>query len=203
MWTILFGSLAVLVMAALLLMPIRIVLSWSGGLVQSRLRFLGASYRMWERDLFARAARQEAGQRRDTTKELDDGLLLLAQNLLGMIDHRDTLMEAVRAILKLAGESRKWWRFEQGRIDVALGVGNPALTGMAHGALAALGGILTARWPQLTVSSNPDFQRWTFASSGELIFRARAWDVLWHVLCLVATLPWRNLWKMKRDLAYS
>jgi hypothetical protein len=203
MWTILFGSLAVLALVTLLLMPIRLVLSWSGGLVQSGLRFLGISYRMWERDLFAQTARQEEGERRDTTKGKGDGLLILAENLLSMIDHRDTLMEAVRAILKLAGESRKWWRFEQGRIDVAFGIGSPALTGMAHGALAALGGILTSRWPQLTVSSNPDFQRWTFASSGELIFRARAWDVLWHVLCLVATIPWRNLWKMKRDLAYS
>ena len=203
MWLNVFGTIVLLVILILLVAPWRILCHWSGGLVDIRIRFLGLSLSVWKRNVFERP--EPRARERDTSEGTHRGDLLFeaVDRIQALINDRDILVRSGRVALRLARRFRGWWHLEKGMIELTVGLGNPAYTGLAVGALSACGGMIEARWPQVHVASYANFEMTTLHSRGEVIFRIRAWDPVRDFIRFLATLPWRGLWKMKKDCAYQ
>lgn len=202
MWLIWLAAFA-LVIVALLLAPMRVVVGWSGWLVEVHLRYLGMSFRVWTRNLLEQPTKHS--KRRERAPDRDFGSMIekLIDALDAMITNRDTLVESARSAISLLHRFGRMLRLEGGQIDIKIGMANPAHTGVANGMLWALSGIVQARWPQLFIRSLPDFDSTALACNGEIVLRFRVWQPVWETLRFLATMPWRGLRKMKKDLAYS
>lgn len=204
MWISLTGFFIFLLLIVLLAVRWRVICTWSGGLVEVRLRFLGLSRRVWSVNLFEHTAIDKVrGLQDEQFEKLGDILGRLVDRIEALIENREVVLRAGQAGLRLARRFRHWWRLDYGRIEISFGLKNPAHTGITHGTVSALSGIVAARWPQIHVVSRPDFDAPTFDSKGEVVFSIRAWDPLVDLLRFGATLPWRGLLKLKRNLAYQ
>lgn len=204
MWIIAAVSVVFIIVIALLAVPWRVICSWSGGLVEVRLRFLGLSRTVWKVDLFEHTSTDDrAAPERELLEHLGALLGKIVDRIEALFEHRDVLVRAGRAGLQLARRFRHWWRLDRGTIELSFGLKNPAHTGMAHGALSAVSGMIGARWPQVCVISLPDFDTQSFGSRGELVFSIRAWDPVKDLVRFAATLPWRGLLRLKRILVYQ
>ncbi len=202
MWLIWLAAFA-LIIVALLLAPMRVVIGWSGWLVQVRLRYLGMSLQVWTRNLLERSPKHT--KRRERAPDRDFGSMIekLIDGLDTLVSNRETLEESARSALRLLHRFGRMLQLERGQIDIKIGMANPAYTGVANGMLWALSGMVQARWPQLFIRSLPDFDSTALDCSGEIVVRFRVWQPVWESLRFLATLPWRGLRKMKKDLAYS
>ncbi len=204
MWISLTGLVILLLLIVLLAVRWRVICTWSGGLVEVRLRFLGLSRKVWSVDLFKHSAIDKAqGLQEEELEKLGAILGRLVDRIEALIEHREVVVRAGRAGLRLARRFRHWWRIDRGMIELSFGLKNPAHTGITHCTVSALGGMVAARWPQIHVISLPDFDKPMFDSRGEIVFSIRAWDPLKDLIRFGATLPWRGLVKLKRNLAYQ
>lgn len=194
------GSLA-LIAGLVLLGPKQLIVVWADTDFRVELRILRIKFPLWKGDLRARAkAAEHPGSR--GTRNLDMMIRRFAQRERSLADDKDDVSQAIRSALRLARRFRHWLSLESGRIELVIGLPNPAQTGMVHGALSALSGMLMAKWPRLVMQSVPNFDGSSLGSHGELIFRVYVWRVLWHSISFLATTPWPKLWKLKRSLAY-
>lgn len=202
MWFGIIAAFVLVVLLVLLLAPWRVVCRWNGGLVELYVRFLGMSFTFWKGNIFERS--EPEPKRRSARSDKDDRASVseFIDRIQALIDHRDVLVHTGRLLLQFARRLSGWWHLDHSRIEVVFGLGNPAHTGMALGALSALGGIIGAQWPMMQFAAHPDFDNATLLSRGEVIFRIRAWDPVWDILCALVKAPWRGLWKLKRDLVY-
>jgi hypothetical protein len=189
-------------LAVLLFAPWRVIGTWNGGLLELRLRFLGVTFVLWNRDVFERP---EPDLKIHHDRRLRESGVLIDEfvgRIQAIIDHQDALVQSGRLLLRLARQFRGWWHLENSRIEFTIGLQNPAHTGMALGALSASGGMVEARWAKLRISGRADFDSLTFQSRGEVIFRIRAWDPIWDLTQAMIAAPWRSLLKFKRALVY-
>jgi hypothetical protein len=203
MWISVIGATVLIVLGVILFAPWRVICRWSGSLFEVRIRFLGASLRIWKRDIFGRP-KVMAGDRSDefgrARAHWVAGFIERVQTL---VDNQDTLLEVGLLLVRLARRFHESWHLEVGKIEIILGLGNPAHTGMALGGLMACAGILEARWPKLRVSGFANFDEATLYSRGEVVFRIRARGVVWSIAQMLAFAPWRGILKLRRDLAYQ
>lgn len=203
MWISLTGLVILLLLIVLLVVRWRVICTWSGGLVEVRLRFLGLSRRVWMVDLFTHTAIDKSqGLQDEQLEKLGAILGRIVDHIEALIENREVVVRAGEAGLRLARRFRHWWRLDHGMIELSFGMKNPAHTGIAHGTVSALGGMVAARWPQIHVVSLPDFDSPAFDSKGEIVFSIRAWDPLIDLIRFGATMPWRGLLRLKRNLAY-
>lgn len=189
---------ALTLLAAILFSPLRVVLWYQSGVVRVRIRLWGMSVSVGSHDLFAREFDQSDTGR---TKP-DTGFFRTMAKLESLTKNWSTIKQTKSVAMRLARRFWQWCHLEHGRIDITIGTGNPAYTGMIHGAIWALGGMITARWAQIRVYSHADFDTTAADLTGEVTFRIRLWDPLWDIIRLLATLPWRGLLKLRKDLAY-
>lgn len=200
----LFGFAICLIIIALLAVRWRVVCRWNGGFVEVHLRFLGLSRRVWSVDLFEHTAIDNStGLQEEQLEKLGAILGRLVDRIEALIEHREVVVRAGRAGLRLARRFRHWWRLDRGTIELTFGLKNPAHTGMTHGALSAVSGVVGAKWPQIQVVSRPDFDTQKFDSRGEIVFSIRAWDPVKDLVRFAATLPWRGLLRLKQSLVYQ
>ena len=202
MWIGAIGSIVFFFLAVLLFAPCRVIGSWNGGLLELRLRFLGLTFVLWNRDVFERP---EPGSKIHHDRRLRESGVLVDEfvgRIQAVIDHQDALVQSGRLLLRLARQFRGWWHLENSRIEFTIGLQNPAHTGLALGALSAIGGMIEARWAKLRISGRADFDSLTFQSRGEVIFRIRAWDPVWDLTQAMIAAPWRSLLKLKRAFVY-
>ncbi|HWO56625.1 MAG TPA: DUF2953 domain-containing protein [bacterium] len=194
-WVILeiLAVLAIVVLVA----PVRLIGVWEAMRVEIWLSFLGLRGRIWNRDL---AEPSMAKMRKATERLASEQIDPL--RLIGVLrENRDTLSRTAHVTLLFLRRLWRSWRLESGHVMVALGTGDPAATGMAHGMISALAGVLASRWPQVRLESHPDFEDAAFESHGRLVFRFRLLDPAWHFLRYMVTLPWRGLARIKRQWA--
>jgi hypothetical protein len=192
-WVIL-GILAVLAIVVLVA-PVRLIGIWEATRVEVWLSFLGLRGRIWNRNF---AEPSVAKKRKATERHAPEQIDPL--QLIGVLrENRDTLSRTAHVTLLFLRRLWGSWRLESGQVAVALGTGDPAGTGMAHGMMSALAGVLASRWPQVQLESHPDFEGAAFESHGRLVFRIRLLDPAWHFLRYMVTLPWRGLLRMKRQ----
>jgi hypothetical protein len=204
MWISLTGLVIILLFVTLLLVRWRVICTWSGGLVEVRLRFLGLSRKIWSVDLFEHTAVDQArGFQHEQFEKLGSLLGKVVDRIEALLENREIIVRAGQEGLRLARRFRHWWRLDQGTIEFSFGLKNPAHTGITHGTVSALGGMLTARWPQIRVISLPNFDAPAFYTRGEVVFSIRAWDPVRDLIRFAAALPWRGLLKLKRNLAYQ
>lgn len=203
MWIIITGAIASLMALIMLFAPWRVIGRWNGGHLELSLRFLGMTFTLWKRDIFAHPVRVTKNSEARAERVNDKPIAQLIDHIQALIDNRETLLHAGRLLLRLARKFSGWWHLEESRIDITIGLGNPAHTGVAIGALSAIGGIIGSRWPKLRIQGLANFDSLTLHSRGEVIVRIRAWDPVWDIIKIVAAAPWRGLWKLRRELAYQ
>ncbi len=196
MWFIAISSTALSLLLIVLFAPWRVVCRWDGGNVNIRLRFLGMSVPIWKRNVFDRARHRAESDKGNWASELVD-------RIEAVIDHKDTLMESGRIAVRLARRFAGWWHLEASRVEITLGLGNPAHTGMALGALSAFAGTIAGRWPHIQIYARANFDSLVLSSRGEVIIKIRAWDPVWDIIRTLPSVPWRGLWKLKRSVAYQ
>jgi hypothetical protein len=196
MWFIIISLALLLLLTVLLFAPWRVVCQWDGGSVVIRLRFLGIAFPIWRNNVFARS--KPAADSRKTRWVTE-----LVERLEAVFDHRDTLVESGRVAMHLARRFAGWWHLEASRVEITLGLGNPAHTGMALGALSAVAGMIAGKWPQVHIYGRANFDSRALSSRGEVIIRIRAWDPVWDIIRTLPSVPWRGLLKLKRKIAYQ
>lgn len=203
MWISIIGVIALLLIPTVLFAPVRVIGSWNGGLLELRLRFLGFTYMVWRRNIFDRPKPQSRGRIQGAEPQGSDRVIDFVDRIEALIGHRDVLMRSGRLLMQLAREFSGWWHLEESHIDITFGLGNPAHTGMALGAISTFGGMLQARWPKLRIIGHANFDTMTLTSRGEVIFRIRMWDPVLDITQKLVRAPWLGLRKLKRDLAYQ
>jgi hypothetical protein len=204
MWLGLTAIIISTIVIVLLTVRWRVICSWNGGLVQVRIRFLGLSRTVWKVDVFEHTSKDtDADPESELLDRLSEVLGRIVDRVEALFEHQEVIMNSGRAGLKLARRFRHWWRLDRGTIELSFGLKNPAHTGMTHGAISAMSGMVGARWPQIQVVSLPDFDKTTLDSRGELVFSIRAWDPVKDLVRFAATLPWRGLLRLKQSLLFQ
>lgn len=203
MWLSVIGLLLLISFLVLLFAPCRVICRWNGGKVEIRIRFLGLSFSVWERSVFERPKANARSSLEYPDRQSKDLILDVADRFLTLVRNWEVLVRIGRVLLRFARRFRRWWRLEGSTIEITLGLGNPAQTGAAIGALAAFGGLVESRWPRLHILGHADLNAITLHSRGEIIFRISAWAPLWDVSRMLLTLPWRALWKIRRVPVYQ
>jgi hypothetical protein len=101
-------------------------------------------------------------------------------------------------VVRLVGRLLRSWRFQEGHLEMVIGLGDPARTGMATGLFYAVQPALRQRLPRFGISLIPDFHQPTMRVEGDLTLRLLPIEPLRHLVYSLGTLPWRGLWKLRK-----
>jgi hypothetical protein len=113
-------------------------------------------------------------------------------------DFRLVLRRALLVAVRLVGRLIRSFRFQGGHLEITMGTGDPAKTGMLTGLYYAVQPQLRQRFPRLMLAWRPDFDRSIFGVDGEFKWRLIPVEPVYHLLRALATLPWRGLWKLRK-----
>lgn len=117
--------------------------------------------------------------------------------------HRQTLLNVAREALDLTRRLVRSWRLKSGELELQVGTGDPASTGMIYGGLAAAIGVFSRHWPQVQVDCQARFDKRIMELDGRLVFRSRPVILVGHLMRSAIRLPWRGLWQLRRDYISS
>ena len=117
---------------------------------------------------------------------------------------RLTLRRATVVLARLLGRLWRSWRLESGRVNLVLGLSDPALTGFATGLFWTLRPVIRRRWPMLAVNCTPVFDPGAgsaFGANVDLVYRIVPFEPIWALVRAVSSLPWRSLVRLRRAWA--
>ena len=112
--------------------------------------------------------------------------------------YRLVIRRALLVALRFVGRLLRSLHFQEGRVMMTLGLGDPARTGMMTGWFYALQPALRQRFPRFHVALTPDFNRPITRVEGYFKWRLVPIEPLFHLLRALGTLPWLGLWKLRK-----
>ena len=112
--------------------------------------------------------------------------------------YRPVLRRSLLVVLRLVGRLLRSFHFQEGRVMMTVGSGDPARTGMLTGMYYALQPALRRRFPRLHLSLTPDFNQLIMSVEGYFKWRLIPIEPVFHLMRALGTLPWRGLWKLRK-----
>ena len=221
-WVVLILAGALILLALLLVAPLRLRFLWGEKKKTLAFRYLGLSV---EYDFADKCHRvrllgltlahsswpkgSEADQRRGSEESADTAqartsratqircLLAKARHLWS---YRAALRQTALVIVRFLGRVTRAWRLERAKVSVVAGFGDPAQTGMATGWFYSIWSALGPRFPRVQVAWNPCFEQGKLTVDAEVILRVLPVELVYHATTALASLPWRALWKLRRAM---
>ncbi len=114
---------------------------------------------------------------------------------------RSSLRRALLVIVRLAARLVRSWHLERGDIRITAGLGDPARTGVATGCFYSLLPILRNHIPGLHIGWQPCFDRAVWEVEAHIVLRALPGRLVYHGIQAVASWPWRELRRLRANLA--
>jgi hypothetical protein len=200
----------VLIGLVLLLSPFRLRGQYSDGGGLFAVRYLGVEVsfqlpagiwtvrllglRLWT----GRSVPSRDGKPRVRRKPKPKTRLDLGRRVALLRSHSPVVRRASLTLGRLLGRLAAAWHLEDGYVELTLGTGNPAHTGMMAGYAQAIRHGLRRLWPLIRVDFTPVFNERVVRFQAGLMLRIIPLRPVYDIMRAVGSLPWRGLWKLKR-----
>lgn len=114
---------------------------------------------------------------------------------------RATIRRATLILIRLTARVIRSWHLARADVRITAGLGDPAQTGLATGCFYSILPIVRNRFPGLQIAWQPRFDRAVWDVEAHVVMRALPGRLVYHILTAAASWPWREMRRLKANLA--